>query len=437
VFKHNAILGFFVRVFIAVAVILVVTVGGIYWYYEERISHEVIEEIEAFEEDRSKRISKLHHALKKGGQSLQEHFKTLDKEHNLLSIDVRFLNKNEQYRRENHALKLPIEHLMAQIPLSQRVGEYHFQIFPTPTQSIYFGFSIALLTPEEQLLQVRSLVELDPLMIQEIHEMRNFVIEIVLFTTLLLVIAIFPIVYHQYKQLRRDQQHLIESNISTLHALGNAVAKRDSDTHEHNYRVTFYSVQIAEKMGLSYHQIQGLIKGAFLHDVGKLGISDTILLKPARLDEGEFEIMKTHVLLGLDVVSGITWLEDAKSIIEHHHEKFDGSGYPHGKAGTSIPLEARIFAVADVFDALTSKRPYKEPFSVERSLAILRKETHSHFDPEVVACFEPLAAQWHEEMNSADIKTLHKRFTKTIARYFIHERLNLGWYNPVSKLIKG
>ena len=110
--------------------------------------------------------------------------------------------------------------------------------------------------------------------------------------------------------------------------------------------------------------MRALLKGAFLHDVGKLGIRDAILLKPGKLDAAEFGEMKRHVAHGLDIIERSSWLRDATAVVGHHHEKWDGSGYGTGSAARQIPLPARIFAVADVFDALTSRRPYKEPLSV-------------------------------------------------------------------------
>ncbi len=177
---------------------------------------------------------------------------------------------------------------------------------------------------------------------------------------------------------------LLRANLETLKLLGNAIAKRDSDTNTHNYRVTLYAVAIAEALELDNGFIQGLIKGSFLHDVGKIAIPDAILLKPGRLDADEFAIMRTHVTHGLDIIKPSAWLDDAAAVVGGHHEKVDGSGYPLGIYGERIPLEARIFAVADVFDALTSKRPYKEAMSIEKALAIMEDGRDAHFDGKVL-----------------------------------------------------
>ncbi len=238
---------------------------------------------------------------------------------------------------------------------------------------------------------------------------------IVLLTTILL----YPLILQLHKKLFLRSCELLDSNINTIKSLGNAIAKRDSDTNSHNYRVTIYSVRLAEKMGLNEAHIKALIKGAFLHDVGKIGISDNILLKPGKLTTEEFEIMEQHVVLGWEIIKDNGWLNDATDVVLYHHEKFDGSGYPHGLKGENIPLTARIFAIADVFDALTSNRPYKKAFSIERSLKILREGKGSHFDPEFLTRFEQIAEEIYTE--TANIKNeqgLFKLLDIFVSRYF-------------------
>ena len=144
--------------------------------------------------------------------------------------------------------------------------------------------------------------------------------------------------------------------------------------------------------------MQALIAGSFLHDVGKIGIPDAILLKPGRLDEAEFVVMRTHVAQGEEIVTGMGWLDGANAVVAAHHEKWNGAGYPRQLKGDAIPLSARIFAVADVFDALCSKRPYKEPMDFEAAMLILEKDTGSHFDPAVMAVFRPMARPTFERL---------------------------------------
>ena len=132
-----------------------------------------------------------------------------------------------------------------------------------------------------------------------------------------------------------------------------------------------------------------------MHDLGKIGIPDRILLKPGKLDPEEWEIMKQHTVIGAKILKGsdAEFIRLGETIAQHHHEKWDGSGYPSGLKGIEIPIAARIAAIADVFDALTSKRPYKEAFSVEKSLAIIREGRGSHFDPDVVDAFLAIQAE--------------------------------------------
>lgn len=213
-------------------------------------------------------------------------------------------------------------------------------------------------------------------------------------------------------------KNLLAANLTTLELLGAAVAKRDSDTGAHNFRVAIYAVRLAEAAGLDKAAIRGLIKGAFLHDVGKIAIPDHILLKPGKLDTDEFTIMKTHVQHGVDIVARAPWLEDAVDVVRCHHEKFNGSGYPAGTVGTAIPVNARIFAIADVFDALTSRRPYKEPMSVEKSLSIIDESSGSHFDPELVALFRPMAPALYADLGSQEEEALVALMRRMVEAYF-------------------
>jgi HD-GYP domain-containing protein (c-di-GMP phosphodiesterase class II) len=214
--------------------------------------------------------------------------------------------------------------------------------------------------------------------------------------------VIYPIVIRLSADNTRKTREVLDSHLSMMEALGRAIAKRDSDTGAHNYRVAWIAARIAEKLGMGGRAMQSLIAGSFLHDVGKIGIPDAILLKPGRLDEEEFAVMRTHVSLGEEIVSGLGWLEGARAIVAAHHEKWDGSGYPRRIAGEEIPLAARIFAVADVFDALCSKRPYKEALDFASVMAILEQDTDQHFDQRVMEVFRPLARDIFERLQQQD-----------------------------------
>ncbi|MDD5177096.1 MAG: HD domain-containing protein [Sterolibacterium sp.] len=225
----------------------------------------------------------------------------------------------------------------------------------------------------------------------------------VCFASLLCGAAIYPVVIHLSADNERKAREVLDSHISMMEALGRAIAKRDSDTGAHNYRVAWIAARIAERMGLKGSAMQALIAGSFLHDVGKIGIPDAILLKPGKLDDAELSTMRTHVEQGETIVTGMGWLDGANAVVAAHHEKWDGTGYPRRLKEQAIPLAARIFSVADVFDALCSKRPYKEPMGFEAVMAILEKDTGSHFDPSVMDVFRPLAlAVFNRLANSSE-----------------------------------
>jgi HD-GYP domain-containing protein (c-di-GMP phosphodiesterase class II) len=180
--------------------------------------------------------------------------------------------------------------------------------------------------------------------------------------------------------------------------------------------VAWIAACIAEEMGIRGSCMQSLIAGSFLHDVGKIGVPDAILLKPGKLSDEEFAIMRTHVLQGEEIVTGMGWLDGANAVVAGHHEKWNGAGYPRRLAGEDIPLSARIFAVADVFDALCSKRPYKEPLGFEAAMDILEKDTGSHFDPAVMAVFRPMARAVFDRLANC---------TEDEARDLLEERVRL------------
>ncbi|MEI6415266.1 MAG: HD-GYP domain-containing protein [Pseudomonadota bacterium] len=256
----------------------------------------------------------------------------------------------------------------------------------------------------------------DPVM-SEMQEDSMGAILVAVGSVMASLLVVFPIILYMQREHASQTRRVIEGNLSLLEVLGNAVAFRDSDTDSHNYRVTIYALRLAEKLGISVNQIRILIVGAFVHDVGKIGITDSILLKPGKLTAEEFAIMKTHVSIGADIVRRSPWLSEAVSVVEFHHEKYDGSGYPTGLVGENIPLEARIFAVADVFDALTTRRPYKEPFSLEQALDIMRQSSGTHFDPIVFRGFEAIAHELYTEIAEAPHDRMRSIMQALVHRY--------------------
>jgi HD-GYP domain-containing protein (c-di-GMP phosphodiesterase class II) len=232
-------------------------------------------------------------------------------------------------------------------------------------------------------------------------------------------IALYPIIIFLNKGLFRLSSALLISNVELMEVLGSAIAKRDADTHVHNYRVTIYAIRLAEALGLSQYNIRRLMTGAFLHDVGKIGIADAILRKPDSLTGEEFRALRMHVALGVDIISKANWLESARDVVEFHHEKFDGSGYMKGLRGNRIPLNARLFAIVDVFDALTSRRPYKEPLSFDDATAIMHRGRGSHFDPRLLDAFDTVAPKLFAEIDNAKDAVVEAILRRLVNKYFL------------------
>ena len=204
-------------------------------------------------------------------------------------------------------------------------------------------------------------------------------------------------------EVRKATAAIVDRERETISRLSRAAEFRDPETGAHIQRMSQYSALIARQLGQARDFVDALMMAAPMHDVGKIGIPDYILLKPGALNPEEFALMKKHAKLGHELLHGSesTVLQAAATIAIAHHEKYDGSGYPHGLAGEAIPLFARIVAVADVFDALTSERPYKKAWSIERSVAYLRESAGSHFDPR---CVDAFLACWD------DVLIIHRKY---------------------------
>jgi putative nucleotidyltransferase with HDIG domain len=189
------------------------------------------------------------------------------------------------------------------------------------------------------------------------------------------------------EDLHRTNVELTLAYDSTLEGWSKALDLRDKETEGHTQRVTELTIQIAKQMGIIDEDIIHIRRGALLHDIGKMGIPDKILLKPGPLDEDEWKIMKNHSTLAYNLLFPITYLRPALDVPFFHHEKYDGSGYPYGLKGEQIPIAARIFAIVDVWDALTSDRPYRSAWSTKKALTYIKEQSGSHFDPQVVEFF--------------------------------------------------
>ncbi|WP_286745252.1 response regulator [Pseudoalteromonas sp. UBA2102] len=184
-------------------------------------------------------------------------------------------------------------------------------------------------------------------------------------------------------------EQLKQAHVDLVHRLGRAAEYKDTDTGEHIARMSQYSKLLALEFGMGEQQAELLRQAAPMHDVGKIGIPDAILLKPGRLTPDEFDHMKQHAAIGAQILanSSSPLLQLAHKLAIEHHEKWDGSGYPNGLKGEQISVEGRIVAIADVFDALTSKRPYKEAWGVEEALEHMQAQAGKHFDPHLINLF--------------------------------------------------
>ncbi len=179
------------------------------------------------------------------------------------------------------------------------------------------------------------------------------------------------------------------TRLEIIRRLGRAAEYRDYETGMHEIRIGSMVRLLSRAVGLSEKQGELLENAALMHDIGKIGIADAVLLKPDRLSPEEFEIIKTHTTIGAEIIGDHSseLMKMARTVALSHHEKWDGSGYPFGLVGEQIPLESRIVAIVDVFDALCSKRPYKNPLSIDQALAVMHDESARHFDPRLLSSF--------------------------------------------------
>jgi putative nucleotidyltransferase with HDIG domain len=204
----------------------------------------------------------------------------------------------------------------------------------------------------------------------------------------------------QQRALRRYTDELETSYNRTIASLAAAVDARDASTERHSERVTELSVALGRWLGLDDGAIEQLRRGALLHDVGKIGVSDAILRKPAALTEAEWREMRRHPEIGYRILQSVSFLEDSLPVVLHHHERWDGSGYPHGLRGAEIPLLARLFAVIDAYDAITSDRPYRAGAAHEVAVERLQGDAGTHFDPAMIEAFVAMM-QAHPELQKA------------------------------------
>ncbi len=210
--------------------------------------------------------------------------------------------------------------------------------------------------------------------------------------TIWLVALLSGVLVHEEK---RALQEVDETYEGSLIALVAALDAREHDTQLHSLRVRAYAMRIGRELDLDKYQLHVLGQASLLHDVGKIGTPDCILLKPGPLDDEEWGIMQQHPRIGRQLLMSVPFLKGAAEIVYCHHERYDGSGYPSGLLGDRIPLLARIFAVIDVFDALTSDRPYRKKLTYEDASQIVRSQSGKHFDPKIADAFLRIShAEW-------------------------------------------
>jgi HD domain len=236
-----------------------------------------------------------------------------------------------------------------------------------------------------------------------ITSLQRMVYSMVAGGLLLLYLLLFGVVRRgsstivtQQKQVREYTEKLEESYRQTIASLAAAVESRDAPTEMHSQRVTELALALGRWVKLPEQELRDLENGALLHDVGKIGISDLILLKPGQLTEYERTQMMRHPEIGYRMLKAVSFLEGALSLILHHHERWDGTGYPHSLHGEEIPRAARLFAVVDAYDAIRSDRPYRAGASHEVAIETLRRDAGTHFDPEMVTAFEHMVNEQPE-----------------------------------------
>ncbi len=302
-----------------------------------------------------------------------------------------------------------------QFPLDER---FHYEKFEVG-DDWYVQVLLPLFSSGKELVgYFEGVYKVDPEALEyienQVYRALLFVIIIVSATT----VALYPIILYLNRQLIRFSSEIFRANIDLMRVMGASIAKRDHTTDAHNYRVTLYAIKMGELLGFDDEQMRHLITGAFLHDVGKIGVPDAILCKEGELTEEERRLMQEHVRIGLDIVRNAEWLKGASDVIRYHHERYDGSGYLEGLAGEAIPINARIFAIIDVFDALMSRRPYKEPYELKKALAVLERGRGGHFDPQLLDLFIEHAPGWYRLIGRASYEDLSHKLSLETRNYF-------------------
>lgn len=222
------------------------------------------------------------------------------------------------------------------------------------------------------------------------------------------------------KRVEEQTQELVELYSGTLEAMILALDLREHETGYHSYRVTEYAINLGKHMKLSDEELSIIAKGALLHDIGKIGVPDNILLKPDKLTDEEWELMRKHAQFGYDLLKKIDFLEESAKIVHTHHERYDGQGYPTGLSGDEIPLGSRVFSVVDALDAMTSRRTYRKALPFEDAVQIIAEASGSQFDPAVVGVFVKIPVE--------EWKNIKKQVTGSGSEYLKQLMFELSKY---------
>lgn len=402
------------------ALVLSLCIGGIIYFKEsESIDQQVIElasnetlQLMSYVNQMEDVQEKYSILSENAGKILSSHFIIVE----IYNKDKNKIFEKDQTNDEN--IEAVVDQLKHGFPLKDKITYEKFTI----DKNLYLQVMVPLKDKDSKLFgYLEGVYKVDA---QKLAALKHRVLLTVVQTILVVIgttLFLIPIIFSLNRDLFSYSKRLLRANMDVLKVLGGTIAKRDSDTNAHNYRVTIYAVKLAEQIHLDKNEIRKLIKGAFVHDVGKIAISDQILLKPGKLTKEEFEIMKTHVQHGEDVIKEAEWLADGRDVVAFHHEKYDGTGYMKGLSGEDIPLNARIFAISDVFDALTSERPYKKPFSYEKAIEMLIEGKGTHFDPNLIKEFLKISQDLYDHIAKREDEKAQEILYELLDEYFYNE----------------
>ena len=409
---------------LAVWLVMTPVMLGVLVYVEfKQVDNRVLElalnEAAAFDQQLLDRMPTADEATR---QALQEVANRLV-DHHFVLVDIYDIDQSHlasSVDGANLAVQKTLDAKHHQFPLNERL---HYEKFELEGH-IYMQVLIPLMTSTQSVAgYFEGVYQVDDRELEhierEVYHLLMMVVVVVSMTTL----ALYPIILYLNRQLIKFSGDVFRANLELMKVMGASIAKRDHTTDAHNYRVTLYAVEMGRLLDFDVVQMRHLLVGAFLHDVGKIGVSDAILRKDGPLTESERAQMREHVRIGLDIVADASWLEGAREVIQYHHEKYDGSGYLEGLAGEAIPINARIFAIVDVFDALMSSRPYKKPYTLGKALDVLEEGRGSHFDPELLDLFVSHAAALHGSIGGATYFELTNRLSQETRRYFFDSQL--------------